>query len=251
MSTSDRLRTITAIGLPALGGLAVAGCGGAGATKTVTVTETAAAPPTSSVTTAAAATTSAATTSAATTSGRKGGTVKLLGAPALIHTSQRYYMAAVRLLNTSDEMKTVTVQFDGLHGSKVLDSQTDVRTIPPGEGLSVSQLELPKGTRARASISVEESLGFDDDAVAATKINGKPKFTPGQYGDCTLSVQIKNASAKKLSLVGIFLVALRHGKIVSAGYDFPDVNPHLTALSKASFVPCATKIDTVRAYVEG
>jgi hypothetical protein len=240
-------RSTAALAAVALVGVVAVGCGGAGATRTVTVTETVAAQPTSSVTTAGAATTSA----AATTSGSKGGTVKLLGAPALIHTSQRYYMAAVRLLNTSDEMKTVTVQFDGVRGAKVLDSETDVRTIQPGEGLSISQLELPKGTRARASISVEDSLGFNDDAVTATKLNGKPKFTLGQYGDCTLSLQIKNTSAKKLSLVGVFLVALRHGKIVSAGYDYPDVNPHLTALSKASFVPCAAKIDTVRAYIEG
>jgi hypothetical protein len=107
------------------------------------------------------------------------------------------------------------------------------------------------GTRVRASISVEDSLGLDDDALAATKLNGRPKDTIGQYGECTLSVQIENASAKKLSLVGVYLVAMSHGKIVSAGFTFPDVNPHLTALSKATFVPCAPKVDAVRAYIDG
>ena len=244
MTTRHRL---CAIGLAALVGLTAAGCGGVGATKTVTVTETVAgAQPTSSVTTAAA--TKAATT---TSSGSKGGTVKLLGAPVLLHSSGRYYVAAVRLVNTAGEPKNVSVQFDGMRGSKVLDSDTDVRTILPGQGAAQTQLELPKGTRAiRASISVDDAFVLDP-GLTTTTLVGKARFARGQYGDCTMSVQVRNGGAKKLVLVGVWFVALHRGKIVSAGFTFPEVNPHLTGLAKAGLVPCAAKVDTVRAFVEG
>jgi hypothetical protein len=65
-----------------------------------------------------------------------------------------------------------------------------------------------------------------------------------------MTVQVRNAGAKKLALVGVWFIALHRGKIVSAGFDFPDVNPHLTGLAKAGFVPCPAKVDTVRAFVE-
>jgi hypothetical protein len=220
-------------------------CGGSSATKTVTVTETAGAPSTSNVATAT-------TAAPKTTKASSGGTVRLLGAPALIHTTDRFYLVAVRLVNTSSDMKTVTVQFDGLRGARVLDTETDVRTVQPGDGLAMSQLTLPKGTReVRASISVEDSLGIDDALVQSTKLVGKARFTRGQYGDCTMSVQVKNGSSKEIQLVGVYLVALHKGKIVSAGFTFPDVNPRLSALAKADFVPCAKRVDAVRAYVEG
>jgi hypothetical protein len=143
------------------------------------------------------------------------------------------------------------VQFDGMRGSKVLDSETDVRTIMPGQGAAQTQLELPKGTRAiRASISVDDAFVLDP-GLTTTTLVGKAKFTRGQYGDCTMSVQIRNGGAKKLVLVGVWFVALHHGKIVSAGFTYPEVNPHLTGLAKASLVPCAAKVDTVLAFVEG
>ena len=180
------------------------------------------------------------------------GTVKLLGSPGalVLAPSGHYYLAVTRLLNTTGEAKTVSVQFDGIRGGTVLDSATDTRTVLPGESAALSQLELPKATRIRASVSVEDSFLLDQGVLTA-KLVGKASYTHGSYGDCKMSVQIHNGSAKKLVLTGVWFVALRRGKIVSAGFTFPEVNPHLTGLAKDDFVPSPTKVDSVRAYIEG
>ncbi len=163
----------------------------------------------------------------------------------------------VRVASSFSDMQNVTVDFKIMQGGTLVDEGTQTAGVRPGGGVVYADFLVPKAGKAGVRYTVKAGIqslapGFADDALAAAKIVGRPKFirdTP----TCGMSARVRNASRKVLSeSTEIYLVGLRMGKIVAFGPAglFDDLAPGATKAIEIDSTTC-TKVDQVRAYVEG
>ena len=172
---------------------------------------------------------------------KRGHSIGLAGDAALLDrhtkdsTGKEDYAAVVRVASSFSDMQNVTVDFKIMQGGTLVDEGTQTAGVRPGGGVVYADFLEPKAGKAGVRYTVKAGIqslapGFADDALAAAKIVGRPKFirdTP----TCGMSARVRNASKKVLSeSTEIYLVGLRMGKIVAFGPAglFDDLAPGAT-----------------------
>jgi hypothetical protein len=203
----------------------------------------------------------AASGAAAAGSGRATGDLRLVGEPVILDANigqgsgeaLEHFYAVIRVKNTFRDTQNVTVEFTVRQGPA-----TKIRTVTagirPGGGVIISDVVLQKkGTRTVEVRFKSFGASHADKALVAAKIVGTPRFVQDQgFGGCSMSARLMNPSTEPLSDAEIYLIALKGGKVVAAGYShqFDDVKPGATVPVKVDFVTCM-KVGAVMAYVEG
>jgi hypothetical protein len=186
--------------------------------------------------------------------------IKLIGAPALLDaagvtdSTKRHYVAAIRLVNSSDEWQEVLVGFNVTKGSKALYSRAIKQTVQPGEGLAlIPDSVLQKGIRSVNAVLLAVNPAPRDELLASFRLVGKPKLRNDGGGTCSWHARVKNPKDEDADIENeLYFVALLRGKIVSAGsaaLTF-DVKARATSTVFQSYLPCAKKVDAVRAYFQ-